>query len=86
MVSINETYYIYKTQIFRINYQKYSIYKEWSEIKTYMIDYKNKDLSQKINNIKIDIENLNNSVEKENENNLQSPIIENFQFQKVTLY
>ena len=85
LVSINETYYIYKTQIFRINYQKYSIYKEWSEIKTYMIDYKNKDLSQKINNIKIDIENLNNSVEKENENNLQSPIIENFQFQKVNL-
>jgi len=86
LISINETYYIYKTQIFRINYQKYSIYKEWSEIKTFMIDYKNEDLSQKINNnIKLDLESLNNSMEKENENILQSPIIENHEFRKVNL-
>ena len=86
LISINETYYIYKTQIFRINYQKYSIYKEWSEIKTFMIDYKNEDLSQKINNnMKLDMESLNNSMEKENENILQSPIIENYEFQKVNL-
>ena len=86
LISINETYYIYKTQIFRINYQKYSIYKEWSEIKTFMIDYKNEDLSQKINNnMKLDMESLNNSMEKENENILQSPIIENHEFQKVNL-
>ena len=86
LISINETYYIYKTQIFRINYQKYSIYKEWSEIKTFMIDYKKEDLSQKINNnMKLDMESLNNSMEKENENILQSPIIENHEFQKVNL-
>ena len=86
LISINETYYIYKTQIFRINYQKYSIYKEWSEIKTFMIDYKNEDLSQKINNnIKLDLESLNNSMDKENENILQSPIIETHEFQKVYL-
>jgi hypothetical protein len=86
LISINETYYIYKTQIFRINYQKYSIYKEWSEIKTFMIDYKNEDLSQKINNnMKLDMESLNNSMEKENENILQSPIIENHEVQKVNL-
>ena len=51
LVSINEAHYIYQTQIFRLNYQKYEIYKEWAEIKTYMMDYENKDLSQKLDTI-----------------------------------
>ena len=47
LVAINEAHYIYKTQLFRINYQKYSIYKEWTEIRSFMLDYKNKDISRK---------------------------------------
>ena len=86
LVSINETHYIYKTQIFRINYQKYSLYKEWAEIKTFMINFKNEDLSQKINNLNIDTESMNNSENKDDsENTADSPIIEKFQFQKVNL-
>ena len=64
LVAINEAHYIYKTQIFRINYQKYSIYKEWAEIKTFMMDYQNIDLSQKINTIiNLDNESLLSSRE-----------------------
>ena len=86
LININETHYIYKTQIFRINYQKYSIYKEWAEIKTFMLDYKNENLSQKINNdLKLDIENIDNLNEKENVNNPKSPILSSSEFQKVNL-
>ena len=86
LISINETYYIYKTQIFRINFEKYSLYKEWAEIKTFMINFKNEDLSQKINNINIDTESMNSSENKDySENTADSPIIEKFQFQKVNL-
>ena len=53
LISIHETYIIYKTQIFRINYQKYSIYKEWTEIKSFMMDYKNINLSNN-NDMKIE--------------------------------
>ena len=37
LVDINEKYKMYKQQIFRLNYQKYSIYKEWAEIKSFLI-------------------------------------------------
>ena len=36
LVDIYGTYKIYCTQIYRINYQKYSIYKEWAEIKSFL--------------------------------------------------
>ena len=38
LVDINEKYKIYCGQIFRINYQKFSIYKEWAEIRTFIIN------------------------------------------------
>ena len=78
LISIHEEYIIYRTQIFRINYQKYSIYKEWAEIKTFMINYKNNDISQNFNNdIKLDIENTNE---------LESKVPDdNFEFKKVNL-
>ena len=88
LVSINEAYYIYKTQIFRINYQKYSVYKEWAEINTYMLDNNNKEfvLPNKINNTGLGIENTDNSEEKEkSDDNKISPIIEKNEFQKVNL-
>ena len=82
LISINETFYIYKTQIFRINYQKYSIYKEWAEIKTFMIDYKNENITQDTNNdIKLDIENLNAS----EEDKADQPNLTKVEFQKVNL-
>jgi hypothetical protein len=66
LIDINTKYKIYKDQIFRINYQKYSIYKEWAEIKSFILlrdsknnsieDNKNIDKEIRIteNNIKID--------------------------------
>ena len=85
LISIHETYIIYKTQIFRINYQKYSIYKEWTEIKSFMMDYKNINLSNN-NDMKIDIEKINTKDEEANiENNKESLINEKNEFQKVNL-
>ena len=86
LISIHETFYIYKTQIFRINYQKYEIYKEWAEIKTFMINKKNDNLSSKINNdIGLDIENINN-IEKSKENEKKKfSTKEKNEFQKVNL-
>ena len=85
LISIHETYIIYKTQIFRINYQKYSICKEWTEIKSFMMDYKNINLSNN-NDMKIDIEKINTKDEEANiENNKESLINEKNEFQKVNL-
>ena len=62
LVDIYGTYKIYCTQIYRINYQKYSIYKEWAEIKSFLqqglITESTKD-SNKPNDISGDIEELN---------------------------
>ena len=51
LVDINAKYKIYRGQIFRINYQKYSIYKEWAEIKSYIIQKENDITKNKIENI-----------------------------------
>ena len=92
LIAINEAYYIYKTQIFRINYQKYSIYKEWTEIKTFMLDYQNIDLSQKINTVihSADDESLFPSTESNdllNQKSISESFFydEKFEFQKAVL-
>ena len=62
LVDIYGTYKIYCTQIYRINYQKYSIYKEWAEIKSFLqqglITESTTD-SNKPNDISGDIEEIN---------------------------
>ena len=88
LVSINEAYYIYKTQIFRINYQKYSVYKEWAEINTYMIDNKKLVLPEKINKAGLFIENSDESEEKEEPDENKISLIKDKdknEFQKVNL-
>ena len=62
LVSIYGTYKIYCTQIYRINYQKYSIYKEWAEIKSFLQQGLNKESTQITDNshdIMEDIEEQN---------------------------
>jgi hypothetical protein len=62
LVSIYGTYKIYCTQIYRINYQKYSIYKEWAEIKSFLQQGLNKESTQITDNshdITEDIEEQN---------------------------
>ena len=70
LVDIYGTYKIYCTQIYRINYQKYSIYKEWAEIKSFLqqglITEPIKD-SNKSNDIAGDIEEINTiEIKKQN--------------------
>ena len=80
LIDINAKIIIYSTQIYRINYQKYSIYKEWAEIKSFT--EKNLNISSSLNkenndtNIKIDVEEQNDNEKKE---------MENFEFQKLQL-
>ena len=79
LIDINAKLKIYCTQIYRINYQKYSIYKEWAEIKTFtQKDLNIKSLNEKDNdnNIKMDIKEQNMIEEKE---------ADNFEFQKLEL-
>jgi len=80
LVSIHANYKIYCTQIYRINYQKYSIYKEWAEIKSFTqqelnnnnssLTEENKNISND-NDIKIDIE--------------EQKKMEKFDFKKINL-
>ena len=73
LVDINTKYKIYKEQIFRINYQKYSIYKEWAEIKSFFL-LRNNLYMENINiknNIQID-KSENVGIVKINENNKNS--------------
>jgi len=56
LIDINAKYKIYKDQIFRINYQKYSIYKEWAEIKSFILLRDSKENSTENHN-NIDTEN-----------------------------
>ena len=85
LVDINTKYKIYKDQIFRINYQKYSIYKEWAEIKSFILlkDSKenstenHKNIEQENINIKNNIqitksENIEITNINENKDNIQS--------------
>ena len=80
LVDINTRYKIYKEQIFRINYQKYSIYKEWAEIKSFILLREsninsignNKNIDKESRNIKNNIQtdiNENNDITIINENN-----------------
>jgi ABC-type multidrug transport system fused ATPase/permease subunit len=89
LVAINEAHYIYKTQLFRINYQKYSIYKEWTEIRSFMLDYKNKDISRNKNSI-LDLkdESINNFGVNDEINNTAESLINDdkpTKFQKAIL-
>ena len=86
LVNIHGNYKIYCTQIYRLNYQKYSIYKEWAEIKTFLqqkelinkpiLTEQSEDISNNNNDIKIDIEEQNNIEKKQ---------IQKFEFQKIPL-
>ena len=58
LIDINAKYKIYKDQIFRINYQKYSIYKEWAEIKSFILLRDSNENSTE-NHKSIDTENRN---------------------------
>ena len=80
LVDIHATYKVYCTQIYRINYQKYAIYKEWAEIKSFLLLGLDEEISSNItnsetnaiitNDINIDI-NEQNTKEKNNINNFQ---------------
>ena len=93
LVDINTKYKIYKDQIFRINYQKYSIYKEWAEIKSFILlrdlNENNKNINKENRNIKnniqdamsenVDITNINGNNNNNNciDNNENIPNVEN---------
>ena len=66
LIDINTKYKIYCGQIFRLNYQKYSIYKEWAEIKTFNLLNKNDlPLNQNKNDITYQYEsNKKNQIDK----------------------
>ena len=64
LVDINTKYKIYKDQIFRINYQKYSIYKEWAEIKSFILLRDSNENSIKNNkNINKENRNIKNNIQ-----------------------
>ena len=66
LVDINEKYKMYKQQIFRINYRKYSIYKEWAEIKSFLLLKESKENKIEDNR---DNGNDNKNIANSNENN-----------------
>jgi len=76
LIDINAKYKIYKDQIFRINYQKYSIYKEWAEIKSFILLRDSNENSTE-NGTNIDTENRNNK------NNITIANSENVEFTKI---
>ena len=78
LVDINGTYKIYCTQIYRINYQKYSIYKEWAEIKSFLQQGLSIELTQSINNSN----DITGDIEEQNDNETK---MQNFDFRKVEL-
>ena len=79
LIDIHATYKIYCTQIYRINYQKYSIYKEWAEIKTFL----GQVLNQQSSEISTNPNDINIEIEEQNANQLKGK--NNFEFQKVEL-
>ena len=66
LVDINEKYKMYKQQIFRINYRNYSIYKEWAEIKSFLLL---KESEENIIENNRDNGNDNKNIANSNENN-----------------
>ena len=79
LIDIHGTYKIYCTQIFRINYQKYSIYKEWAEIKTFL----QQGLNPQSTDISTNKKDINLDIEEQNE--IEAKAKDNFEFQKVDL-
>ena len=78
LVDIYGTYKIYCTQIYRINYQKYSIYKEWAEIKSFLQQGLSIESSQNTSNSN----DFTGDIEEQNDNETK---IQNFDFRKVEL-
>jgi len=78
LVDIYGTYKIYCTQIYRINYQKYSIYKEWAEIKSFLQQGLNTESTQNISNSNY----LTEDIEEQNDNEAKK---QNVDFRKVEL-
>jgi len=78
LVDINGTLQIYCTQIYRINYKKYSIYKEWDKIKSFLQRGLNTESTQNISNSNY----LTGDIEEKNDNEAKK---QNFDFRKVEL-
>ena len=77
LVDIYGTYKIFCTQIYRINYQKYSIYKEWAEIKTFLQQGLNTESTENISNSN----DITGDIEEQNDNEAKK----HFDFIKVKL-
>ena len=71
LVDINEKYKMYKQQIFRINYRKYSIYQEWAEIKSFLLlkESKGNTIENNRDNGNDKKNFINSNENKENKNN-----------------
>lgn len=84
LVDIHATYKVYCTQIYRINYQKYSIYKEWVEIKSFLLLGFNGEVNSNIQNLNENIENDSDIKIDIKEQNLKEKNHDE-KFQKVNL-
>jgi len=78
LVSIYGTYKIFCTQIYRINYQKYSIYKEWAEIKSFLQQGLNTESTPNISNSN----DLTGDIDEQNDNETKK---QSFEFRRVNL-
>ena len=78
LVSIYGTYKIFCTQIYRINYQKYSIYKEWAEIKSFLQQGLNTESTPNISNSN----DLTGDIDEQNDNETKK---QSFEFRSVKL-
>ena len=82
LIDIHGIYKIYCTQIYRINYQKYSIYKEWAEIKTFLQKGLKKEPFEKIEKVE-KLDNIKIDIEEQNVNEINEKI--NHKFKSVDL-
>ena len=78
LVSIYGTYKIFCTQIYRINCQKYSIYKEWAEIKSFLQQGLNTESTPNISNSN----DLTGDIDEQNDNETKK---QSFEFRRVNL-
>jgi len=78
LINIYGTYKIFCTQIYRINYQKFSIYKEWAEIKSFLQQGLNAESSLNISNSN----NITGDIEAQNDNETK---MQSFDFRKIEL-
>ena len=78
LVSIYGTYKIFCTQIYRINCQKYSIYKEWAEIKSFLQQGLNTESTPNISNSN----DLTGDIDEQNDNETKK---QSFEFRSVKL-